>query len=241
MITVIFATYNGSDSLPLMLEALTKIIPPQGGWKLVAVDNASTDNSHEILTNYLPKLPLTILSETQQGKNSALNTGLKAIEGDLVVFTDDDIKLTDGVTEALTEFTESDCDVATFICLNEKNELRRKFSPVPFVHNKRSLFAVGTVEVMINVDKIRHSPSRFPVNMGAGQYLSVGDEPVFLARCLNYGCRILYFPIPIVCHPQESSGSELKTNGSLEARGLAVKEVFGRPVGFLALLLFSIK
>ncbi len=91
MLSVIFATFNGSDSLPLMLESLTKILPPEGGWKLVAVDNASTDNSILILESYLDKLPLTILTEKNQGKNAALNTGIQHIEGDLVVFTDDDV------------------------------------------------------------------------------------------------------------------------------------------------------
>ena len=91
MITVLFATYNGSDTLPLMLESLTKMKAPEGGWKLVAVDNASTDNSREVLNFYLDKLPLTVLTENKQGKNSALNTGLGEIEGELVVLTDDDI------------------------------------------------------------------------------------------------------------------------------------------------------
>jgi glycosyltransferase involved in cell wall biosynthesis len=91
MITVLFATYNGAGTLPLMLESLTKVKAPSGGWKLVVIDNASTDSSSEILNTYLGKLPLTVISESQQGKNVALNTGLKAIEGDLVVFTDDDI------------------------------------------------------------------------------------------------------------------------------------------------------
>jgi glycosyltransferase involved in cell wall biosynthesis len=91
MITVLFATYNGSDTLPLMLESLTKIKAPEGGWKLVSVDNASTDDSRDILNSYLDKLPLTVLTENKQGKNSALNTGIQAIEGELVVLTDDDI------------------------------------------------------------------------------------------------------------------------------------------------------
>lgn len=91
MLTVIFSTYNGADTLPIMLESLTRINTPLGGWKLIAIDNASTDDSRMILDSYLERLPLTILTELKQGKNSALNAGLKYIEGDLVVFTDDDV------------------------------------------------------------------------------------------------------------------------------------------------------
>lgn len=91
MLTVIFSTYNGSDTLPKMLESLTHLVSPSGGWKLIAIDNASTDNTKSILDSYLSRLPLTILTELQRGKNAALNTGLQYIEGDLVIFTDDDV------------------------------------------------------------------------------------------------------------------------------------------------------
>ncbi|WP_394751999.1 glycosyltransferase family 2 protein [Crenothrix sp.] len=91
MLTVIFSTYNGVDTLPIMLDSLTKVTFPSEGWKLIAIDNASTDNTRVILDSYLERLPLTILTELKPGKNNALNTGLKYIEGDLVVFTDDDV------------------------------------------------------------------------------------------------------------------------------------------------------
>ena len=91
MLTVLFSTYNGSDSLPLMLDSLTKVVSPKSGWKLVAINNNSNDSSIDILESYLNKLPLTILNEAQQGKNASLNRGLSEIEGDLVVLTDDDV------------------------------------------------------------------------------------------------------------------------------------------------------
>src|SRR6202012_4281975 len=37
------------------------------------------------------RLPLTVLAEARQGKNYGLNTGLAAVEGDLVMLTDDDV------------------------------------------------------------------------------------------------------------------------------------------------------
>jgi GT2 family glycosyltransferase len=91
MITVLFSTFNGADTLPRMLESLARLTPPSGGWKLIAVDNASTDGSADILRSFSGRLPLTVLSEPTKGKNRALNRGLEASEGDLVVLTDDDI------------------------------------------------------------------------------------------------------------------------------------------------------
>jgi glycosyltransferase involved in cell wall biosynthesis len=91
MITVLFSTFNGADTLPAMLDSLTRLTPPPGGWKLVAVDNASTDDSGDLLRSFTGRLPLTVLSEPAKGKNRALNRGLEIAEGDLVVLTDDDI------------------------------------------------------------------------------------------------------------------------------------------------------
>jgi len=91
MLTVMFSTRDGASVLPRMLESLVRATPPAGGWKLVAVDNGSVDRSAEILASYEGRLPLTVLSEPVAGKNRALNRALEAAEGDLFVFCDDDV------------------------------------------------------------------------------------------------------------------------------------------------------
>lgn len=91
MLTVLLATRNGSRTLPSVLEAFTQVQAPSSGWKLVVIDNGSTDGTREIVTSFRMRLPLTYLFEDQPGRNAALNTGLAHLEGDLVVFTDDDV------------------------------------------------------------------------------------------------------------------------------------------------------
>lgn len=91
MLTVAFAAFNGADTLPLMLEALTRIKAPEGAWRLIAVDNASTDETYELLLAYRDRLPLTVLQQPLQGKSRALNLALEHAKGDLLVLTDDDV------------------------------------------------------------------------------------------------------------------------------------------------------
>ncbi|MGK2941530.1 MAG: glycosyltransferase [Immundisolibacter sp.] len=91
MLTVLFATRNGAPRLPRVLQAFAALEPPTGGWKLVVVENASTDDTGEVLQKFTGHLPLTVLSQPKPGKNSALNLGLNAVAGDLVVLTDDDV------------------------------------------------------------------------------------------------------------------------------------------------------
>lgn len=91
MITVVFSTFNGSRTLPAMLDSLTTLTQPTGDWEIIAVDNASRDNSSSIINGYKDKLPITLLHQPKQGKNFALNYAIPFCAGDLIIFTDDDI------------------------------------------------------------------------------------------------------------------------------------------------------
>jgi glucosyl-dolichyl phosphate glucuronosyltransferase len=91
MTTIIFSSYNGARTLPRMLESLCALRSDGLCYKIVAVDNASTDDTSRILSSYRDRLPLTCLFEPKRGKNGALNRALAEIEGDLVLMTDDDV------------------------------------------------------------------------------------------------------------------------------------------------------
>jgi glycosyltransferase involved in cell wall biosynthesis len=91
MITVIFATRNGMSTLPSVLTAYCQLETPAGGWKLIVVDNASTDATRDIINSFRDRLPVTYLYEKKPGKNAALNTALDHVAGDLLLLTDDDV------------------------------------------------------------------------------------------------------------------------------------------------------
>lgn len=90
MLTVLMATHNGARTLPLVLDAYCRLEQPRGGWRVVVVDNGSSDSTREIVHSFQGSLPLTCVQESRIGKNRALNTGIEHIDGDLVVLTDDD-------------------------------------------------------------------------------------------------------------------------------------------------------
>jgi L-malate glycosyltransferase len=90
MLTVLLATHNGARTLPRVLSAYEQLIAPPQGWRVVVVDNASSDDTPSVLRHFAERLPLHALHTTQRGKNVALNIGLAHAEGELVVLTDDD-------------------------------------------------------------------------------------------------------------------------------------------------------
>lgn len=91
MISVIIATWNGATTLERTLEAITHLETPDANYEIIVVDNASTDDTPQIIDRFKDRLPLTHLHEARRGKGHALNTGMDAAQGDFLVFTDDDV------------------------------------------------------------------------------------------------------------------------------------------------------
>ncbi len=114
MITVVFASFNGEGTLPIMLEAFCKLLIPDSGWEIIAVDNASTDQTANIIKSYQTKLPIRYLYEPIAGKNNALNLALSVIRGQLIVFTDDDVVPDRNWLFSINTCAESHPDFAIF-------------------------------------------------------------------------------------------------------------------------------
>jgi glycosyltransferase involved in cell wall biosynthesis len=114
LLSIVIATHNGAHTLPRTLQSLRAIEPPRGGWKLIVVDNASTDATPEILKAAAADLPLTLLHEQTRGKNFAINQALDHIEGDLVIFSDDDVIVNPHFAVAHREAADSQPDFAMF-------------------------------------------------------------------------------------------------------------------------------
>lgn len=90
-ISVLMATHNGTDTIERTLAAMSDMESPPGGWKLVVVNNGSTDDTEARVLKWQDKLPLEYLVEPRLGKSKAMNMALSKAEGDLIVMTDDDV------------------------------------------------------------------------------------------------------------------------------------------------------
>ena len=91
MIDVVLPTHNGADTIERTLQALCDVADPPGGWQLIVVNNASTDETRHIIHRFSGDLPLLYVEEPNLGKPNAMNAGIARASGDLVVFTDDDV------------------------------------------------------------------------------------------------------------------------------------------------------
>ena len=88
-VTILMATHNRVNTLEEVLECYRRLVHPEP-WKIVLVDNGSTDDTRKTVESFARDLPIKYVFEPRPGKTVALNTGLSEVEGDLIVFTDDD-------------------------------------------------------------------------------------------------------------------------------------------------------
>jgi glucosyl-dolichyl phosphate glucuronosyltransferase len=100
--TVLICTYNRAVLLRETLDSLARSRAFRIRWKVIVVDNNSSDGTREVVTKCAATYPapLIYLFEPRQGKSHALNAGLAASDSPLIVFTDDDVQVAEQWVEA---------------------------------------------------------------------------------------------------------------------------------------------
>ena len=110
--SVVIATYNRAADLRDTLASLASL-QPDGPWEVIVVDNNSPDDTRTVVEQAARAfpVPLTYLFEREQGRSPALNTGIRAAAGDIIVTTDDDVRVpADWLNRAAEGLTRLGCD-----------------------------------------------------------------------------------------------------------------------------------
>jgi GT2 family glycosyltransferase len=92
--SVVIATYNRAGDLRETLASLAGL-RPAGEWEMLVVDNNSTDETRAVVEGAATSfpVPLRYVFEPQQGRSPALNAGIRLAQGEIVVTTDDDVRV----------------------------------------------------------------------------------------------------------------------------------------------------
>jgi glucosyl-dolichyl phosphate glucuronosyltransferase len=95
-VTVVVCTYNRCAELQDTLTSLVgSQVPDSVEWEILVVDNNSTDQTRAVVEKFAHAHPqrLRYAFEPVQGKSWALNRAVREALGDVVVFTDDDVRV----------------------------------------------------------------------------------------------------------------------------------------------------
>lgn len=114
LLSIVSATYNRGKWVGKAIESVLENTFKD--WELIFVDNASTDNTVEVIKKYMEKdkrIRLVQLPTYQQSAISyCLNTGIKLARGKYYVQLDSDDEYTKYTLEEVADYMESNPDVA---------------------------------------------------------------------------------------------------------------------------------
>ena len=93
-LSVVIATFNRASGLAATLNSLSGLATRRA-WELIVVDNNSTDDTRHVVDTcaLLFRVPVRYVCESRQGRSPALNAGITLARGDIVVTTDDDVRV----------------------------------------------------------------------------------------------------------------------------------------------------
>lgn len=94
VVSIIICTRNRAEHLRLTLDSLAGIrLPADLNGELIVVDNASTDNTPAVVQGCsLAQMPVRYVCQPEPGLSRSRNRGLTEAAGDIILFTDDDIR-----------------------------------------------------------------------------------------------------------------------------------------------------
>ena len=114
-ISIIVSTRNRCSDLSRVIDSIEDALVPEGcDCEIVIVDNGSTDETRSLCSTLAKsgRKSLGYVYEPRKGKSAALNAAVRATQGDILAFTDDDcIVDPDWIKEIVREFA-SDKELA---------------------------------------------------------------------------------------------------------------------------------
>ena len=93
-VSIILCTRDRADDLAQTLAALEQVRLPEGVTaELLILDNGSGGTAAEAVHRAsLPRMPPRVIAEPRPGKSHSLNTALAVAGGEILLFTDDDVR-----------------------------------------------------------------------------------------------------------------------------------------------------
>ena len=104
LVSAIVCTRDRADHLRQTLKAFADVaVPPGMACELIVIDNGSTDHTADVIRQCrLSQISLRSVCEPGQGLCHARNAGLAAAQGEIILFTDDDVRPPREWIEAMT-------------------------------------------------------------------------------------------------------------------------------------------
>ena len=124
LVSIITPCYNTGKLISRLLDSV--LMQDYPSIEMIVVDDGSTDNSKEVIEDYIPKFSergyaLRCIAQKNSGQSVAINNALKLVEGEYLVWPDSDdyYSTPQAVSRMVQVLEDSNDDVAAVRCLYE--------------------------------------------------------------------------------------------------------------------------
>ncbi|GJL85998.1 MAG: glycosyl transferase [Micavibrio sp.] len=248
LISIIVCTYNRPDAIGNCLNSIHKSLEhsSQPEVEIVVVNNASTDHTASILEEWAKtcQFPIKIVLEEKQGIAAARNCGIRAANGKLLVFIDDDCCMQEDHIENVANHYLKDKEPifrGGRVELGDSSDLPLTIQTHKSIirwhktHKVRTHLGGGVIpgcNMIIPLDIIDEI-GFFDECMGAGAPIPAGEDSDFIIRAYLAGFLIEYVPDVVVKHfhgrKTIKEGVKLIRNYTLGSGALYGKFLFTHP------------
>lgn len=148
-ITIVIPNYNGRDLLQQNLPHVLAAAAAHGDAEVLVVDDGSDDSSRQLIRRRFDAVRLLAL-DSRQGFISAINSGVQAAEGQVVVLLNSDVRVDEDFLPPLEEALESNTFAVSARSITETG-LNEGLSRALFLEGDLSVIQPG-----IEAPDIRH-------------------------------------------------------------------------------------
>ena len=208
-ISVIVASHNRSENLQMFLKSIDNQKVPDGSdWEVFIVDNNSSDDTKDATQLFIQRNPgkFRYIFEKKLGKSLALNAGICAAHGDVLVFTDDDCIPDSGWLGAIVNEFASD---PSLFVLGGRVELYCKEDRPITIRTHRERISFCSLDQLFSLipgcnmafrRSVFDAVGDFDPVLGPGARVEAAEDIEFLYRVFKKGFKIVYCPDVLVYH-----------------------------------------
>jgi GT2 family glycosyltransferase len=218
-LSIVVSTRNRAADVGRLLQSLraTRVAPGRR-WEAILVDNASTDATARVVTDFLPDAgyELQYVFEGRPGKSQGVNTGIGRASGRIIALTDDDAIIPPDWVDRIIDYFERHPQA---VCIGGKvmpyepdiNPMAIRLSNEAATVDA-SNFAVSSIPTIGCNLAVRASTMQeigaFDVNLGPGTRAAAAEDLDLLYRIIRAGHRIEYVPEVGLYHNHGRRGEE---------------------------------